>query len=181
MPRFILLILSQIVIYAAVTFPAAHAMWTPLTTSLEESWHALSTWKDGGVWREGPLPVIFPAIGIVTSGFGGRRDPLWRGRRFHRGIDIANVRATAIHAVQAGIIRAAGRAGGYGLLVEIDHGYGWRTRYAHLARLDVQVGDLVMAGAIIGGMGATGRATGTHLHFELEYLGMPIDPMPFFL
>lgn len=129
---------------------------------------------------DAPSVIIqhLPAEGTITSAFGIRRHPVWGGTRHHDGIDIANGPASIIYASAAGRVRRIGRDGGYGLIVEIDHGSGWRSRYAHLAATAVRVGDFVFAGAMIGRMGRSGLSTGTHLHYELHHQGHPIDPMP---
>jgi len=120
-----------------------------------------------------------PAEGIITSIFGVRYHPVLRFHRQHQGIDIANKYASLIYAAAAGRIRRIGFQGGYGLMVEIDHGNGWQSRYAHLASTSLKAGDYVWSGAIIGRMGASGVATGSHLHFELRFQGHSIDPIPY--
>lgn len=112
------------------------------------------------------------ADGRLTSGYGMR----WG--RMHRGIDLACPVGTKIKATSAGKIVGAGWRQGYGWLVEIDHG-GWRTRYAHNSRLLVAVGDVVRANETIALSGATGRATGPHLHFEVILNGRAVDPAPY--
>lgn len=119
-----------------------------------------------------------PAEGIVTSVFGTRHHPIVRSARHHDGIDIANAHATIIYATASGRVARITRDAGYGLMVEIDHGHGWHSRYAHLATTSVQPGDFVFAGAIIGKMGESGLATGTHLHFEIRYKNRAVDPTP---
>jgi len=119
-------------------------------------------------------PVIDPHR--VSSGFGRRRDP-FRGRvAYHRGIDLAAGRGTPICAPAAGEVVAVGRRGGYGNLVEIDHGNGVVTRYAHLHAYLVKRGDTVAPGERIGLMGRSGRATGVHLHYEVLVDDRPVDP-----
>ncbi len=115
----------------------------------------------------------------MTSGFGPRRDPM-RGRMaFHRGMDMAASRGTPIHATAAGTVIRVGRFGAYGNLVEIDHGNGVQTLYAHLHEYHVRRGDTVEARQRIGRMGRTGRATGVHLHYEVIVDGKPVDPARF--
>lgn len=113
---------------------------------------------------------IHPAVGRLTSPYG----PRWG--RFHYGIDVANCVGTDIIASDGGVITRAGRAGTYGNLVEIDHQNGYKTRYAHLSRVDVKVGDMVGQGQSVGKMGSTGRSTGPHLHFEIIENGKNINP-----
>ena len=122
--------------------------------------------------------LIPPTDGRVSSLFGWRRDPILGTRRFHAGIDFANLRSSRVVAAADGRVRRAGAAAGCGLAVVIDHGGGLKTRSCHLDRLLVRAGDRVAAGETIGLMGATGRATGSHLHFELIDDGRPADPAP---
>lgn len=119
---------------------------------------------------------LLPADGVITSGFGWRRDPLDGHRRFHAGIDIANLRSSVVRASAAGRVRRAGAMGGCGRAVEIVHANGVVSRSCHLQRALVAPGDGVAPHEPIGLMGATGRATGNHLHFELRRAGRPVDP-----
>ena len=105
--------------------------------------------------------------GYISSGFGTRRDPINGSQRFHEGIDIAAPIGTQIHAVDNGKVVFAGKQGGYGNTVIIEHSNGVRTRYAHAESLSVSVGDVVEAGQVVGKVGSTGRSTGPHLHFEV--------------
>lgn len=122
-----------------------------------------------------------PVAGVVRSGFGGRVHPVVRQRRHHAGIDIAAPLGSAVVAARAGVVRFVGWRRGYGHTVELDHGFGWESRYAHLRAAVVRRGAVVGAGALIGRVGATGLVTGPHLHFELHYAGQPLDPLPFLL
>lgn len=115
----------------------------------------------------------------LSSRYGLRRDPLHGQHRMHHGVDIPGQRGTQINASAAGRVRFAGTAGGYGQMVEILHDDGVTTRYAHLDRILVQPGMMVSQGETIALMGATGRATGNHLHFEIRRNGQSIDPLPF--
>lgn len=96
----------------------------------------------------------------------------------HEGVDIANARGTTVDATARGRVLQVGRDRGYGLMVEIDHGHGWTSRYAHLSRATVVAGDVVGAGTMIGKMGRSGAATGVHLHYELRRYGVAVDPQP---
>lgn len=119
-----------------------------------------------------PLALSWPLPGPVTDRFGPR------GARFHTGIDFPAARGVPVAAARSGRVTFAGRDdGGYGKLVRISHGRGVRTWYAHLARIDVRRGASVRTGARIGTVGATGYATGPHLHFEVRYRGAAIDPL----
>lgn len=114
---------------------------------------------------------INPTVGRFTSPFG----PRWG--RFHYGIDIANSVGTDIKAADGGIVTRAGSAGSYGNLIIIDHQNGTSTRYAHLSRIDVKVGQAVEQGQSIAKMGNTGRSTGSHLHFEVRVGGVAQNPL----
>ena len=121
------------------------------------------------------LPQL-PVPGPMTSAFGFRSDPFGRDRQFHHGIDFRGKRGTPVRASAAGTVRVAKRINGYGNIVIIDHGLGLETRYAHLSRLLVKADQFVDAGHVIGRVGATGRATGPHLHFEVRHNGQAFDP-----
>lgn len=112
-----------------------------------------------------------------TSGFGTRRDPKTGGRRMHNGVDFAAGTGTPIHATADGVVTHAGWSAGYGRLVKIRHAFGIETRYAHLSQLGVKVGQRVSRGQQIGGMGASGRVTGVHLHYEVRVGGAAVNPM----
>ncbi|WP_428261941.1 M23 family metallopeptidase [Haliangium sp.] len=123
--------------------------------------------------------LVAPVAGEESSGFGYRRDPFRRRRRhrrMHRGVDYKADRGAPVYAAGPGVIRYARRRGSYGRLIIIDHGAGVETRYAHLSRIRVDRGQRVEAGDRIGAVGATGRATGPHLHFELRIDGDALDP-----
>lgn len=127
--------------------------------------------------RRVPLAVPVPGDPAVTSGFGARRDPFLGIDAMHTGIDYRGDVGDPALATAAGTVIGAGREGGYGLMVEIDHGGGITTRYAHLSRIDVEVGDRVELGETIGGIGSTGRSTGPHLHYETRLRGEAQNPM----
>jgi murein DD-endopeptidase MepM/ murein hydrolase activator NlpD len=120
--------------------------------------------------------VASPVPGVESSGFGWRRDPLNRRSKFHRGTDFRADRGTPVFAAGPGLVAFTGRQHGYGNVIYIDHGGGLVTRYAHLSRIEVSSGAAVDAGGRIGRVGATGRATGPHLHFEVRLEGRAVDP-----
>lgn len=128
---------------------------------------------------EEALPSRWPASGTLTSGFGYRRSPFGRRAQFHKGLDISNRTGSLIVAAGPGRVVSAFYNGGYGRFIEIDHGYGLTTRYAHLTRILVSEGDEIERGAPIGTMGRTGRVTGTHLHFEVRIDGHAVDPLDY--
>ena len=119
-----------------------------------------------------PAPFV---TGRMSSAYGWRRDPIDNSTKFHKGVDIAMPVGSDLPAAQAGTVKFAGEAAGYGLTVVIDHG-SFSTRYAHLSKLDVKSGDAVQAGQVIGQSGATGRVTGAHLHFEVLEKGQSVNP-----
>ena len=126
------------------------------------------------------VPQVVPAANQnITSSFGFRRDPFNGRSAMHNGIDFKGARGSPILAAATGRVIYAGRKGGYGNFVEIDHGNGLTTRYAHLSRIDVKVGQSVDAGETLGGLGSTGRSTGPHLHFEVRLNGRAVNPRPF--
>lgn len=122
-------------------------------------------------------PDAMPAAGEIVSGFGPRRDPVYGSLNYHRGIDIANKKGTAISAAGDGIVTFAGWNDSYGNIVVISHGYGYKTVYAHLSAIEIELGNNVKKGDHIGAMGTTGKSTGTHLHFEVHFEGVQINPM----
>lgn len=114
--------------------------------------------------------------GYISSNFGRRTDPISGRMSMHTGIDFAAPSGTAIHAVGAGVVTFAGRKGAYGNTVEITHGNGYRTRYAHAKELKVSKGEVVQKGQTIASVGSTGRSTGPHLHLEVFRNGMAVNP-----
>jgi len=112
-----------------------------------------------------------------TSSFGFRRDPKTGGRRMHNGVDFAASLGTPLYATADGVVTHSGWLSGYGRLVKIQHDFGIETRYAHLSRLNVKVGQRVSRGQRIGDMGASGRVTGVHLHYEVRVGGKAVNPM----
>lgn len=126
------------------------------------------------------LPLESPApASDVTSSFGNRLDPFLGRLALHAGIDFRAATGTRIRSTAAGTVTAAGPAGGYGNMIEIDHGNGVSTRYAHLAVVLVHVGERVEADQAIARSGSTGRSTGPHLHYEVRLGGLAVDPMRF--
>ncbi|MFO6431256.1 peptidoglycan DD-metalloendopeptidase family protein [Erythrobacter sp. W302b] len=126
------------------------------------------------------IPQVVPAsVENITSGFGYRRDPFNGHGAMHAGIDFKGAMGSPIFAAAEGRVTFAGWKSGYGQAIEITHGNGMLTRYAHLSRIDVKVGQPVAAGATIGGLGSTGRSTGPHLHFEVRINDRAVNPRPF--
>ena len=119
------------------------------------------------------------ANSYITSGFGGRADPFGGGAAFHKGIDFHASIGDPVLAVADGVVSYAGQRSGYGNVIEIDHGNGYVTRYAHNSRLLVRVGELVHRGDQVARAGSTGRSTGAHVHFEVWMNGRVINPSRF--
>jgi murein DD-endopeptidase MepM/ murein hydrolase activator NlpD len=119
---------------------------------------------------------IEPVAHTESSGFGWRDDPIRHTRRFHSGTDFRGKRGTPVRAAGDGIVVFCGRRGGYGNVIDIDHGGGVLTRYAHLRRIHAKKHAVITAGEAIGQVGSTGRATGPHLHFEVRLDGSPVSP-----
>jgi murein DD-endopeptidase MepM/ murein hydrolase activator NlpD len=125
------------------------------------------------------VPLVPPTAGDVSSGFGERVDPFNENLAFHSGVDFSGPKGTDVKATAAGIVVFTGPRGAYGNTVEVDHGYGVRTRYAHLSTISVRVGGKVEKGAVIGKLGSTGRSTGPHVHYEVWYQDAVKDPSRF--
>ncbi|MDB5639459.1 MAG: hypothetical protein JWP51_4367 [Bradyrhizobium sp.] len=127
------------------------------------------------------VPYRKPVIGEVefTSGFGVRTDPFLGRPAMHTGLDFRAATGDPVRATANGKVASSGWAGGYGRMVEIDHGNGLSTRYGHLSEIDVKVGDPIKIGQVIGAVGSTGRSTGPHLHYETRIDGEAVDPQKF--
>ena len=149
----------------------------PSFKALFNSWAKLDQLEQGTV----AIPSTEPVRGTsFTSGFGIRSDP-FRGRAaMHAGIDLAGPIGTPIYATADAVVgRSEWNSGGYGNLVELDHGHGIQTRYGHLSKSMVAAGQRVKRGDMIGLMGSTGRSTGSHLHYEVRIDGKAVNPVPF--
>lgn len=125
------------------------------------------------------LPTLIPTYGRFSSEFGYRVHPISGHRKMHKGIDIAAKTGTPIYAAASGTVHFSGSQRGYGNVVEIDHGFGYLSRYAHASRLLVKEGETIRRGQLIALVGSTGASTGAHLHFEVEVDSMHVDPMAF--
>lgn len=124
-------------------------------------------------------PNIWPCRGRITSSFGLRFHPVYQSNEFHSGLDIANEKGTPVCATAEGAIRVCDWQPGYGKLIVIDHGYGYRTYYGHLSSIKVTAGQRVRRGEVIGLMGSTGTSTGNHVHYEIQYRGSALNPVRF--
>jgi murein DD-endopeptidase MepM/ murein hydrolase activator NlpD len=126
------------------------------------------------------IPQVVPADGgIITSGFGYRSDPFTGGGAFHPGLDFKGVYGAPIHSAAEGTVSFVGQIRGYGNVVEVSHGNGLVTRYAHMSHTMAKAGQKVAAGDVIGKIGSTGRSTGPHLHFEVRINNSVVNPRPF--
>lgn len=126
-----------------------------------------------------PMGIPIDDDHYKTSPYGMRPDPFTKRPTFHSGTDYASFKGAKIVSPAAGTVTMAGRNGGLGRMVEIDHGHGFKTRYGHLNRINVKRGQRVTKGQLLGGMGSTGRSTSTHLHYQVYFQGRTVDPDPF--
>lgn len=126
------------------------------------------------------LPIANPARNWpVTSSFGSRSDPFLGSTAFHSGMDFRAPSGSPIRATASGVVTKAGWNGGYGRLVEINHGNGYFTRFAHMSKVLVAEGDKIKIGDVVGAVGSSGRSTGPHLHYEVRKNGSAVDPLRF--
>ena len=127
------------------------------------------------------LPLRQPLNGALrlSSGFGYRVDPFLGKPALHSGVDLLDDYGEPVRAAAGGTVVAAGPSGGYGNMVEVDHGSGYSTRYGHLSQISVVPGQKIAPGAVLGRVGSSGRSTGAHLHYEVRAEGEPIDPARF--
>lgn len=152
-----------------------------LLTAQTKDWQAyLNAIKEENLRRDA-MPNHWPlAGGVITSRFGGRRDPVVGGRENHAGIDVGVGHGTPVYAAGAGYVSYAGWYYGYGNYIKLSHDYGYQTAYGHLSSIDVKEGTYVKKGQFIGRVGSTGYSTGPHLHFELIKNGKQVNPMQMF-
>ncbi|MCM8730684.1 M23 family metallopeptidase [Hephaestia sp. GCM10023244] len=146
--------------------------------SLFMTWKKLDSLENGVI----AIPSVHPVSAAdlrFSSYYGVRSDPFRGSAAMHAGVDIPGPTGTPIYATADGIVERAGRAGGYGNLVEIDHGKGIETRYGHLSKILVKPNQRVKRGQVVALMGSTGRSTGSHLHYEVRIDGRAVNPMPF--
>ncbi len=168
------------------TGAAANSPASSLAPNVKQSiteYNYLRTASFGGIynryafkWQTHTRPNTWPVTGILRSSFGERSDPFSGEGAFHTGIDIATPQGTDVHATADGVVASAGWANGYGRLLVLDHGNGLQTYYAHLSRFLVVPGEEVRSTQVIGLSGASGRATGPHIHYEVRLAGTPVNP-----
>jgi len=126
-------------------------------------------------------PSIRPSSGYLSCGFGMRVDPFTGRRQLHRGVDLAADIGTPVHVTADGVVSKVKRDVGLGKLIEVNHGYGYKTIYAHLSRISVKRGQHLTRGELIGAVGNTGYSTGPHLHYEVHFQGRARNPLRYFL
>jgi murein DD-endopeptidase MepM/ murein hydrolase activator NlpD len=169
----------------AMPFAPAHAQDGNMSPNEQEAarFHALfQSWKKLDKITNGviSIPSIQPIANFTfTSAFGVRSDPFRGSAAMHAGVDLASPTGTPIYATADGIVDRAEWSGGYGNMVEIDHGKGIATRYGHMSRIAAHAGERVKRGDLIGYVGSTGRSTGSHLHYEVRIDGHAVNPIPF--
>jgi murein DD-endopeptidase MepM/ murein hydrolase activator NlpD len=149
------------------------------TAALESELRHIKDVFDRNQVKLASTPSGWPVRGYITDGFGRRRNPFGRGYETHAGLDIATNHGTAIEATADGRVIFAGPHGGYGNIVVIDHGYGVTTRYGHMSQIEVQVGQHVTRGKMIGAVGSTGRSTAPHCHYEVRMHDRPVNPLSY--
>jgi murein DD-endopeptidase MepM/ murein hydrolase activator NlpD len=181
--------LAQLGLRANVAAPASGGPFVPVKLAADDqafgrallrvnSARADATALSGALSK---VPLRKPIAGDIdeSSPFGIRTDPIVREAAMHTGIDFRGDTGDPIRATASGTVTIASWSGGYGKMVEIDHGNGLVTRYGHLSEIDVDVGDTVRAGAVVGRLGSTGRSTGPHLHYEVRVKGEAVDPQKY--
>lgn len=147
--------------------------------SFDQLEEALTNQQD----RLAHIPSVIPiniADYTMSSGYGYRVDPIYGSSKFHEGLDFAATQGTDVFASGDGKVIVAGREAGYGNCIDIDHGYNYMTRYAHLSQILVSPGEEVKRGQLIGKVGSTGKSTGPHLHYEVRYKNIPQNPVNYY-
>jgi murein DD-endopeptidase MepM/ murein hydrolase activator NlpD len=163
---------------AAMTVPEdTFGLLRGLLESLESRLHVVRRNVDRRNALADATPSIWPAHGWISSTVGPRRDPVTGGADYHSGLDIAGERGQPVYATASGTVKQLGYQGAYGNLVTIEHGFGLESRYGHLLNYAVKKGAQVKRGDVIGHVGATGRATGYHLHYEVLANGRLLNPL----
>ncbi len=148
------------------------------------SFDSLRTYASQQKERLASIPSIQPIshddMKQMASGYGTRVDPVYGTIKFHEGMDFASATGTPVYATGDGTVTTAGWHSGYGNMIELNHGYNYTTRYAHLSKIIVQPGQRVKRGDKIGEVGNTGKSTGSHLHYEVRYNGQPRNPVNYY-
>ena len=156
------------------------AAYNKRVDSLESEYRDLGNEISDRLLLQASLPLIPPVVGYVTGGMGRRMDPLNAAViDRHVGVDISAPHGKQVVATADGVVVFAAAREGYGNIVVIDHKFGWATRYAHLSKISVQVGQRISRSDVVGYVGATGRATGPHLHYEIWWNNKAVNPLPY--
>jgi murein DD-endopeptidase MepM/ murein hydrolase activator NlpD len=150
-------------------------------TSRERSFRELKTLLEEKRSLLASTPTIWPVKGMVTAGYGYRSSPFTGQREMHEGLDVAAPPGTAIVATAEGVVSFAGPLSAFGNVVFINHGHGFTTFYAHNSSNRVKEGQMVKRGEVIAYVGATGRATGPHVHYEVQVNGVTVNPMKYII
>jgi murein DD-endopeptidase MepM/ murein hydrolase activator NlpD len=166
-------VLSTSLISAEDTFGALRA----LLQGLESRLRVVTRDVERQEQLAAATPSIWPTNGWLTGSFGGRSDPFTGALNFHQGLDISAEKGHAVYATADGTVQAASYNGDYGNLIVLQHDFGLSTRYGHLSKFKVTVGDQVKRGDVIGFVGSTGRSTGPHLHYEILANGKLVNPL----
>ena len=168
---------------AAIGQPSGDQQFHNLFISLQGGGDKIAGFAAAGgatVPQSVSIPSMMPVEGThLTSEFGMRWHPVLGGRRPHKGVDLAGPVGTPVHATADGIVGRADWFSGYGLYIQLEHGGALETRYGHMSRLNVEAGQTVHKGDVIGYIGATGRTTGPHLHYEVRVAGLAVNPIPY--
>jgi murein DD-endopeptidase MepM/ murein hydrolase activator NlpD len=155
--------------------PLSMADMDPQDAEIEKQLRAIQATSN-----QAHIPAMWAHMGKINNEFGFRRNPFGgRTYEFHAGMDIDGERGDQVIAPASGVVTEAGWKGGYGNMIEVDHGNGLKTRYGHLSKIDVNVGDPITRGQVMAFVGSTGRSTGPHLHYELRLNDRPINPRRF--
>lgn len=125
-------------------------------------------------------PISYKDMKTMASGYGYRVDPIYGKSKFHEGMDFSAAKGTPVYATGDGTVKTAGWNSGYGNAIDIEHGYDYLTRYAHLSKIYVKPGQQIKRGDLIGLVGSTGKSTGPHLHYEVRYKGTPQNPVHYY-
>jgi murein DD-endopeptidase MepM/ murein hydrolase activator NlpD len=169
---------SQLLLSAAMSTPEnTFGVLRDLLGALESRLRVVQNNVDRWEALSRATPSIWPVFGWLTARFGTRSDPFTGEPAFHQGLDISTDKGDPVFATADGIVQAAGWSGDYGNMVVLNHEFGIATRYAHLSAFTVKAGDRVSRGDTLGYVGMTGRASGSHLHYEVLANGKPINPM----
>ena len=167
--------------------------WSPMPESAEETFNALSdllqTLRERLYYVQLDIkqretlaeatPSIWPTRGWLSAAYGKREDPFTKQPDFHPGIDVSADKGQPIYSTATGVVSSSGWYGAYGKLVELDHGFGIKTRYGHMSQIAVEAGRTVKRGQIIGYVGSTGRTTGAHVHYEVLVNNRSMNPRLF--